>query len=287
MFLKRFIKQQFVSFYYDEKFKLLTQIYKNSKLLEETIFEFEKKNALQEKINSLLNNIPQTYVSTIIESVNQGVIPTCIKKEFIKFNIEIDNIKYICINNKYAIYSSFFDIKEAEKFNTDFVYSVFSLIDYKATKKINSLYILITKEKFYLLIYNNKIASYSDIFEKIDESFNDNEEETLEDISDDLDIIEDLDSDIIEDIDDLDEIQEENKEINTNTEMNIVNFLKDSIEEYYKTYGDDFIEEIIIFDTQNMNNDIIEIIKDNFFIDTKKINFDILKTINEISRQNV
>jgi len=286
MFLKRFIKQQFVSFYYDEKFKLLTQIYKNSKLLEETLFEFEKKNALKEKINSLLNNIPQTYVSTIIESVNQGVVPTCIKKEFIKFNIEIENIKYICINNKYAIYSSFFDIKEAEKLNTDFVYSIFSLIDYKAIKKINSLYLLITKEKFYLLIYNNKIASYSDIFEKINEVFND-EDETLEDISDDLDIIEDLDDDIIEDIDDLDNLEEEHKSLNTNTEMDIITFLKNSIEEYYKTYGDDFIEEITIFDTGVVNNDVINLIKDTFFIETKKIDLNILKTINEISRQNV
>jgi len=286
MFLKKFIKQQFVSFYHDEKYKLLTQTYKNSKLLEENFFEFEEKKELKKKINSLLQEIPQTYVSMIIESVNQGVIPTCTKKEFTKFNIEIDNIKYICINKKYAVYSSFFDIIEAEKFNTDFVYSVFSLIDYKATKKNNSLYILITKEKFYLLIYNNKIAFYSDIFEKIDESFND-EEETLDDISDDLDIIEDLDSDIIEDIDDLDEIQEDNKEINTNTEMTIINFLKDSIEDYYKTYGNDFIEDITIFDTQNMNNDIIEIIKDNFFIETIKTDFDILKAINEISRQNV
>jgi len=287
MFLKRFIKQQFVSFYYDEKYILLIQIYKNNKLLNEISLEFQHKKELKEKISYLSKRIPQTYISTIIESVNQGVIPTCKKKEFLNFNIEIDNIKYICINNKYAIYTSIFDILETQKLNTDFIYSIFALIDYKATKKNNSLYLLITKEKFYILIYNNKIASYSDIFEKIAESFNDNEEETLEDISDDLDIIEDLDSDIIEDIDDLDEIQEENKEINTNTEMDIITFLKNSIEEYYKTYGDDFIEEIILFDTGVVNNDIINLIKDTFFIETKKIDFDILKTINEISRQNV
>jgi len=287
MFLKRFIKQQFVSFYYDENYKLLTQIYKRNSLLEENLLEFQNKKELQNKITHLLEEMPQTYISTIIQSVNQGVIPTCKKAEFSKFDIEIENIKYICIKNKYAIYTSIFDIVDAEKLNTDFLYSVFSLIDYKATKKINSLYIIIAKEKFYLLIYNQNIAVYTDIFEKM-QDFDDNQD-TNDDIIEDLDdnIIEDLDDDIIEDLDDIDDIQEEDKKINTNMEMDIINFLKDSIEEYYKTYGDDFIEEITIFDTQKMNNDIIEMVKDHFFIETKKIDFDILKTTNEISRQNV
>jgi len=285
MFLKKFLKQQFVSFYHDEKYKLLTQIYKNSKLLEENLVEFEENKELQQKIHSLLQDIPQTYVSSVIQSMNQGIIPTCKKKEFINFNIEIENIKYICINNKYAIYSSIFDIMSVKKLDTDFVYSMFALIDYKAKKKINSLYLLITKENFYLLIYNKNIASYSDIFEKMEDVLN--EDDIVEDISDDIDVIEDLDDDIIEDIDDLDNIQEEEKTPTTNVELDIINFLKDSIEEYYKTYGDDFIEEITIFDTGFVNNDVINLIKDTFFIETKKIDFDILKTINEISRQNV
>jgi len=285
MLLKRFVKQQFVSFYHDEKYKLLTQIYKNSKLLEENSFEFEEKKELQQKINSLLQEIPQTYVSSVIQSINQGVIPTCKKKEFLNFNIEIENIKYICINNKYAIYSSIFDIMDIQKLNTDFIYSMFALIDYKAKKKINSLYLLITKENFYLLIYNQNKASYADIFEKIEDILK--EDDIVEDISDDIDVIEDLDDDIIEDIDDLDDIQEEEKAPTTNVELDIINFLTSSIEEYYKTYGDDFLEEITLFDTGVINNDIINLIKDTFFIDTKKIDFDILKTINEISRQNV
>jgi len=286
MFLKKFIKQQFVSFYYEENYKLLIQIYKNNTLLEEKYIEFQKKNELKNKINNLLQEIPQTYISTLITSANQGIIPTCKKTEFSKFNIETDNIQYICIHNKYAIYASIFDIMEIKKFNTDFIYSTFALIDYKASKKINSLYLLIIKDKFYLLIYNNNIAVYSDISEKTNESFNNDEDAQIEDIDEHFDIIEDLDSDIIEDIDDITNLSDE-ETITTHQEMDIINFLKTSIEEYYKNYGDDFIEEITIFDTQNINNDIIEMIKDNFFIEAKKINFDILKTINEISRQNV
>jgi len=290
MFLTRFVKQQFVSFYKNENYKLLVQIYKNGKLLEEENLEAKNKKELQEIISSLLKKIPQTYISTFLQSVNQGIIPTCKKKEFPKFNIEIENIKYICVNNKYAIYASIFDIMEIKKLNTDFIYSVFALIDYRAKKKINSLYLLITPEKFYLLIYHNNITVYSDIFEKIEDVLNNEEhdnDDIIDDISDDIDIIEDLDSDIIEDIDDLDEINGEEKEIHTHTEMEIINFLRDSIEEYYKTYGEDFIEEITLFDTGVVSNDITEMIKETFFIEAKKSDFNILETINEISRENV
>jgi len=289
MFLKKFIKKQFVSFYYDEKYILLIQIYKNNKLLNEISIEFQHKKELKEKISYLSKRIPQTFISTVIQTVNQGIIPTCKKKEFLDFNIEIDNIKYICINNKYALYTSIFDILETQKLNTDFIYSIFALIDYKAKKKINSLYLLITKQMFYIVIYNENKALYSDIFENTDNISAHNEEENdlIDDFSDDIDIIEDLENDIIEDIDDLDEIQHEQKKTFTNIEKHILHFLKESIEEYYKAYGDDFIEEITVFDTINISNSISETIDNTFFIETKKINFDILEIINEISRQNV
>ena len=289
MFLKRFIKQQFVSFYYDEKYILLIQIYKNNKLLNEISIEFQDKKELKEKITYLSKRIPQTFISTVIQTNNQGIIPTCKKKDFLDFSIEIENIKYICINNKYAIYSSIFDIMDIQKLNIDFIYSMFALIDYKAKKKINSLYLLITKQMFYIIIYNENKALYSDIFENTDNISDHNEEENdlIDDLSDDIDIIEDLENDIIEDIDDLDEIQYEQEKTFTNIEKYILNFLKTSIEEYYKSYGDDFIESITIFDTININKNFTKKIYDTFFIETKKIDIYILEIINEISRQNV
>jgi hypothetical protein len=285
MFLKKFIKKQFISYYYDENYKLLYEIYKNNNLLEENRFEFENKKELINKIEELSAEIPQTYISTIIQTLNQGVIPSCNKTDFMKYGIEIENIKYICIKNKYAIYTSLFDLIDLKKLNIDFVYSVFGLIDYKAKQKRNTLYLLITKEKFYILIYHNNIPIYSDIFEKAEDLMENNEID-LEDL-DENEAVE-IEDDIIDDLDALDETEKiEENEIKTGIEMDVINFIKSSLEEYYANYAEDFIENIIIFDTGLLNDDIIKIINDTLFIEAKKVPFDILKNINELSRTNV
>jgi hypothetical protein len=285
MFLKKFIKKQFISYYYDENYKLLYEIYKNNNLLEENRFEFENKKELINKIEELSAEIPQTYISTIIQTLNQGVIPSCNKTDFMKYGIEIENIKYICIKNKYAIYTSLFDLIDLKKLNIDFVYSVFGLIDYKAKQKRNTLYLLITKEKFYILIYHNNIPIYSDIFEKAEDLMENNEID-LEDL-DENEAVE-IEDDIVDDLDALDETEKiEENEIKTGIEMDVINFIKSSLEEYYANYAEDFIENIIIFDTELLNDDITKIINDTLFIEAKKVPFDILKNINELSRTNV
>jgi hypothetical protein len=286
MFLKKFIKQQFISFYYDENYKLLTEIYKNNKLLEEKKSEFKEKKELIKKIKELSDEIPQTYTSTIIQSINQGVVPSCQKSIFTKYEIKTENIKYICINNQYAFYISLYDLMEIKKDNIDFVYSVFALIDYKATKKINTLYILVTKEKFYLLIYHKNIPIFSDIYEKLVDIL-ENPENELEN----EEIIENIEDDIIDDIEDNIEnennLELEDNRITTGLEMDIINFIKSSLEEYYENFADDFIENIIIFDEGILKEDITTLIYDTLLIEAKKENLDILKTINEISRKNV
>ena len=221
MFLKKFLKSQFISFYYDENYKLSYEIYKNNKIIEENRFEFNEKKELLKKIKELSSEIPQTYTSTIIQSINQGVISTCQKNKFKDFGIEIENIKYICINNKYALYTSLFDLIELKKIDLDFIYSVFALIDFKATKKTNTLYILITKEKFYILIYHQNIPVYSDIYEKAEELIEN--EENLEDLENE-NVVEEIDDEIVDDLDKLDEEISEEKEIKTGIEMDVIIF---------------------------------------------------------------
>jgi hypothetical protein len=290
MFLKKFIKQQFIAYYYDENYKLLSQIYKNKNLLEEASFEFENKKDLLKKIKELAEDIPQTYTSTIIQTLNQGVIKGCTKADFQKYGIEVENIKYVCIDNKYSIYTSLYDLMDLKKLEIDFIYSVFALIDYKVSARVNTLYILVTKEKFYILIYHNKIPIYSDIFEKAEELIENNDLD-LDDINDgevieiDEDVIEDLDA--VDDIDDIEEVEESQEEIKTGIEMDVVNFIKESIEEYYKNYSEDFIEKIVILDNGILNDDVVKIIDDTLFIEAKKEEFDILKTMNEMSREYV
>jgi hypothetical protein len=289
MFLKKFLKQQFISFYFNgEKYVLLSEIYKNDKLLENKQFEFDSKKEVFKKIDELSSLIPQTFISIVIQTLNQGVVSGCKKEDFLKYGVDLENVKFICINNQYAFYASIYDLRDLRKEGIDFIYSMFAIIDYLAKIRINTLYLIVLKNKFYLLIYNKNTPIFSDIYEKKEELKVDEEDISLDDIVND-EIVEDIDDDLIDDIDDLEDIEDEveTNKLNTAIEMDIINFIKSSLEEYYQKYADDFVENIVIFDDNLLNEDIVKMISDTLFIDVKKESINLLETINKMSRENV
>jgi hypothetical protein len=167
----------------------------------------------------------------------------------------------------------------------DFLYSVFAIIDFKSTLKHNSLYVLSTQEYSYVLIYKDHLPTFADIFDVKEEMINNNDEE-IEDITE-MDIIEDFDETLDEDIEDVNEIEMENENIeNLNIEYKVIEHIKTALKEYYEN-GGDFIEKIFIFDTIGMQKNITNIINDELFIQASLDKFDILKTLNKISRKNV
>ncbi len=287
MLLKIFIKPNFISFYKEDKFYLLNEQYKNDKLIFEEKKEFNTKKELINYIKEISSSNPQTYVSTVILSQNQGVVPSCDKKEYKKLGIELENIKYICIKNRYSFYTTIYELMELTKsFEPDFLYPIFALIDIKATSKHNTLYILTTKSFNFILIYKDSIPVYSDIFEIEEKTteFKEEDEDEIEDISD-IDIIEDFDDILDEDIENIEEINEPSVE-ETKEEYRIIEDIKNALKEYYEE-GGDFIEKIVILDTLNIPQEIKTLIEDEIFITTTVQEFDILKTINQISRENV
>ncbi|MEO1927174.1 MAG: hypothetical protein ABGX26_00600 [Nautiliaceae bacterium] len=287
MLLKIFIKPNFISFYKEDKFYLLNEQYKNDKLIFEEKKEFNTKKELINYINEISSSNPQTYVSTVILSQNQGVVPSCDKKEYKKLGIELENIKYICIKNRYSFYTTIYELMELTKsFEPDFLYPIFALIDIKAISKHNTLYILTTKSFNFILIYKDSIPVYSDIFEIEEKTteFKEEEDDEIEDISD-IDIIEDFDDILDEDIENIEEIDESSVE-ETKEEYRIIEDIKNTLKEYYEE-GGDFIEKIVILDTLNTPQEIKTLIEDEIFITTTVQEFDILKTINQISRENV
>ena len=287
MLLKIFIKPNFISFYKEDKFYLLNEQYKNDKLIFEEKKEFNTKKELINYINEISSSNPQTYVSTVILSQNQGVVPSCDKKEYKKLGIELENIKYICIKNRYSFYTTIYELMELTKsFEPDFLYPIFALIDIKAISKHNTLYILTTKSFNFILIYKDSIPVYSDIFEIEEKTteFKEEENDEIEDISD-IDIIEDFDDILDEDIENIEEIDESSVE-ETKEEYRIIEDIKNALKEYYEE-GGDFIEKIVILDTLNTPQEIKTLIEDEIFITTTVQEFDILKTINQISRENV
>lgn len=285
MFIEKFIKKAYISFYKDENYKFLCEIKKNKKLIESEKKEFDSKEKLNEKINELIEDYPQIFISTIINSINQGVIPSCNKSEFKKREIEIENIKSICIKNKYSIFISIYElvnIKKEYPFEIDFLYSIFAPIDFFAKKRNNYLYVLILKERIALLAYKNEIPIFSDIFE-IKEEKNEEVEEDIE-LLEDIDLEEEISEDIEEEAESLD--LEENEPTNlelSSIEHNIVQYLKDAIKDYYENYSDDFLEKIIFLDTINIGKNLQKLTEDELLLENEIINFDLLKILNNIS----
>ncbi len=288
MLLKAFIKPNFIAFYKDEnKYLLLNEQFKKDKTIFSENKEFENKKDLIKYISEIQDDNPQTYISTFITSQNQGVINTCNKQKYKEAGIEIENIKMLCIKNKYSFYTTLYEIMEIKKeFNfIDFLYPAFAIIDKNSTLRHNALYILATNEYSYILIYNNHIPIFGDIL-YLTEKTQDIEEE-IEDISN-IDLIDDFDDNLDEDIENIDEetIEEETNIENLDKEYKILNNIKAALKEYYEN-GNDFVEKIFIFDTINLKNDIVNMINDELFIDSNLTKIDLLKSINKISRENV
>ena len=287
MFVEKFIKKAYISFYKNKKYHLFCEIKKNKKIIEILKKDFDEKKYLEKEILNIQDDYAQYYISTIIDTINQGIIPTCEKKEMKNYGIDVENINYICIKN-YSIYASLYDIvtiKKNYKFNIDFLYSLFAPIDFFAKKRNNYLYVLILNEKIALVAYKNNKPLYCDI-----EVFKEEDEEYIEPI-DELEIEND---DLSEEI--SESIEEEAKNINleepeiekSNIEFNIIEKIKNFIKEYYENYSDEFIEKIIFLDTVDVGDSLKKIVNDELLLESEIIKFDLLKILNQISeRENV
>jgi len=286
--LEKFIKKAYISFYQDDKYYFEVEIVKNKKVLENLKKEFSKKEELIKEINLIKEDYPQYFISTIITTLNQGTIPSCKKQDYKKREIEIENIKYVCIKNRYSFYVSIYDLAEIKKeFEIDFLYSIFSVIDFFAKKKDKVFYILILKTTIAILGYENNLPIYSEIikFEEKNEEVEEIDDLDLdvEDLSEDIEEeSENLDLDLDKHIDNLEEDIEKNLSTSS-IESKILEHLKESLKEYYSNYSNDFLEKIILLDTIQINNSITKIINDELLIETEKIDFNLTNKINKLS----
>jgi hypothetical protein len=294
MFLEKFIKRQFISFYRDDYYILLFEIVKNKKVIESEKKEFKEKKDLEKFIKEKIDENPQTYVSSVLLTLNQGIIDSCSKQKYLEKNIDYDNVKIICINNSYSFYASIYDISallKEYKIPIDFLYSIFAIIDYLAKERKNSFYVLALKNYIAILGYENFKPIYSDFIILNEET---KEIEEIEEI-DDLDLLDDIDEidenieDVSENIEDIneEELEEKLNTLTTDIEVNILNSLKNSIKDYYDNYSSDFIEQIIIFDSVGLDIAITNLIEDELLIPAELINIDLLKSINEVSIESI
>ena len=83
MFIERFIKKIFISFIPKKEgnFSVLKEVVKNNNVIESQTEELSLKELKKYIKESSIQN-PQTYSSTILLTLNQGVMPSCNKQKF-------------------------------------------------------------------------------------------------------------------------------------------------------------------------------------------------------------
>ena len=312
--IQYFIKETLIAFYKTkDKYIVQKKEVKNNKILSSENFEFKEKEFIK-FINSCFIENTQTYISTIIDTFNQGIVDSCSHSKYKELGINLDNIKILCLKD-YSIFIGLYEInqfqKKMKKFKIDYIFSPYLLIDLNKKDTNNSLYILLTDSFIIILIYEDaKKPKYSNIYhfkleDNIDKTTSDEENDidTFDDIDnlvDDIEEIDDID-DLNEDIDDVDSLDDiENMQTDQNDDSNIqeeisdvkneiesLDFIKNSIKDYYENYSDNFLEYGYIFYEDEMSNKFITHIENETFLEIKKEKIDILSIINDLALKEI
>ena len=301
---KKLIKIDLISYYLkDEIYYVLKNRLKNDELIEIEKNEFSK-DELENYIRESLAKNSFTYISTYVNSVNQGVVNSCSHNYYKEIGIDINNIKILCIKNQFSIFIGMYDFnnlkKDNEMFKFDYLYSPFVII-YNYKVQNNSAYLLTFEDNVVLMITTDK-PIYGNIHYFSDEE---KEESTssinLDELDDDIGILDELDDlddldESIEDTADLlddDEVESEDdsslgESVNTlKDEIDTIEFLKSAFKDYYDNYASDFIEKIVILNNYNISDTLSKSIEKEFFIDTQLEEFNLLQHMNLLAKEDI
>ena len=312
-FVQNFIKTTLIAFYkQNDIFKVQKISIKRGEIIKVENLEFQLDDEFIKFINTSLMENTQTYISTIIDTFNQGCVDSCNHSKYKELEINIDNIKILCIKNKYSIFIGIYELnefkKEMEKFKVDMIFSPYSVIDLNSKKTPNSLYILISEKNVVIVIYETDVPIYSSIYQfKIEDNKIENEKSDngFDEFDDDLGIddIEEIEG--IDDIEDLDELESgidsdlvEDIGDNLNNgnqtakndiefmknELEIAEFLKNSIKDYYENYSTNFLEHIYCIDKIDISDKILKELENELFLEIERIEINLLSSINELAR---
>ncbi len=310
------------------KYKIL----KNGKILDNDIKKFTKgesgelSSEMKKFIMFFQNEYKFVYIAFLLDSLGQNCFSSCDLEKIKNNNIILDNIIYICIDNKWIIYTSKADIKTIRDiFNEtgiDFIYSPY-LILYKniKDKKYNRkdiLHMIYMEDSLSILIKDKDEVIFNAFFKIPYKEFTFDDEGDLkpeEDIDKDiqginLDTIESEDEEYegfvdivkLEEDDDLENDKDILESAKKDLEFSSLNdlelygrdtiifkFLKSAIEEYYNNdkYNSEFLENIVIYNDSNISNDIITMIENDLFLDVEIKSIDVKESMINISIEEV
>ena len=314
--VKKRMTNQFLALIVEEKrCKVKQRVIKGDELLfvEESTFEIESKDKLSNEVidyvNGLQSEYPHTYISLFLNTLGQGVIPTCDKEALKKFSVDKDKVKTVCVKDKYLIYGTLIDIKWADKtfsdIGLDFVFSPFLILDYFIKKDIDDedieidsimLYVLNTGNALTVMIMKEDNLLFGSFFNiaKDENLLYTDYGENSDDIFAELDFVED-DELLIENLMDLEDIPSfENSESAGNIELSeqderFVKYLSAALKEFYSNdlYESDFIQSLRIFDDIHINPNILKYLQNELLLDVSFANISVRNALIELSRKEV
>ncbi len=315
--VKKHFTIQFISIALGEsECSILVKKIKNGKVIynQKKLFEIEDKEHLSAEIVNYINVLEdeheQTYVTLFLNTLGQGIIPRCNDNIFDKYGIDKKSVKSICIDKEFTVYASLIDInwvnKIFEKVGLDFIFSPFLLLNSHIKKdvddsKVVNLYMLNTNNGLTIMVKRDKKFLYGTFFNvgKNEDLLHEDFEST--DSSDDIDIEEELFDDLnLDDDTGIDEMQELNEDVDYDEEfgyesrlsekdIRFIKYLDASMKEFYSSdlYDSEFITKVKIYDSVGVNENIVNYIKSELFLDISVEDIDFLDTMVEIAKEEV
>jgi len=295
-FIKKRFLHRFILVYHNNT-NISIQIYdiKNQNIENQISEDFTLENKdeftdeVVEFINTKQEEVSRSYIVTLVNSLGQGIVPTCSTSEFIKYSVDRRYTYNICVDGLFANYVSKIDINWIQKIfsktGIDLIFSPFLLLKDIAIEDREmietTLYILYIDHSASIMIKKDEKFLYGAFFNTTkeenplycdyekDEEVDEDEFEIEDDIEidideDELDLQDSLD-DTVEEPDSIKDVEliEENK--------TFTKFLSNSLKEFYSNpiYDGNFIDRVKIYAEEDIDKSVIEFIENELFLSTE------------------
>lgn len=295
--IKKFVNTAYISIIKDgDSCDVCVKVYKNKNEISSESKRFsldtrESSKLLYEFIAHKYNKYKIVYSSSLINSINQGGVPGCDKKNFQKYEIDTTNASVICIDKSWSIFASNYDIENTKKEyeelgGLDFLFSSLVVLkrffndelDNTATlcllrQKTSATIAVLTKDK---LLFSGYTILKSEMQEESEEDKKENKifgEEGLDE-----DRLVDLD-DIALELKDGGELEFESMMDDNSgsatasieslgSDLHILEFVKNAMTQFYKSdiYESAFIEKISIADPYFDSPDIKNLLENELML---------------------
>ncbi|ANE36333.1 hypothetical protein CIG11343_1331 [Campylobacter iguaniorum] len=306
----------------DKECQVYGVLVKNGKILKtiEAVFDCNSLR-VDPKFNEYIKrqeaNVHSLYVSTLLYNPKQWAVPTITKDGYEKFNIDFNNANIVFMPGDWSIFIPRAELSNLTTFlnglELNLVYSPFALLYDKiiknGAKSGEILYIYNQKDCISMMVFRDNQMKFSaffvtakarDVFrddrdlKPVDTTDLDNIILTEEDKFNELGSLDDLSNvvgsdkkDTFEDIQNIESdigktLEDSVRDIGKETVL--LNDIRSAILEYYKNnlYDSDFIEEIVIFDSDKLNKSFIDTLNSELMIKAQIEPINIIKDMSEI-----